>query len=776
MLPGRPLFIQNRKDAKINILSDFEGVGSRNLTLLYSYTNLSGTKVEKEVSVSLNCGGKSAQGAAIEIDKNGIYKDFCASLIDESGAEIAKIENARLTAIDYYEKQPFDEQSVLGINTSESYLGSISKSAESSRLNAKLLKNLGLFKVRRIYRGYDALETTIGLTDFELGDYTVNEHFAEGVRSIAGGATAIDERVPTNKEKMDNYLNFQRKNVSRYADKALLFEVWNEPNLKEFKLANYDDNAITYSNIAKHFYLTAKNASPGVTVLSGCVAGLGTSADVFLNNMFGKNVRAYSDGYSFHPYDANLEPDARFESTMYGYELPGRNAGGWLDLYATEFGYANKPTEEYLNEYDTYNKGATHNMCETLGEFANRTLKAYVITMRHRVKLSQTYCLYDNTGMRGFITDGGVVKDSFLMLSPMTRMLNGADYVGKLTDDSSKAIIHVFNRCGKSVMVAWGKSGADASYTFGETVKVTDKYGNSLGNAKTVSFSEPVYIEAESSGYITDAAKKELKSYCDYYGLGYSFSAAQGEALVDEIYSKGSDLISAFDKRRDIKELSIALYDLNYLATRAAQTYQVSRDESAYSVSSPAESEYAGITSAYKAAEPFAAKEYTEKILKKAAEYKQTALSALTYSGETAFANNRAAAYDKMSKGLCTWAAALAEKESADTNLGVLVYADESRIDNCVLGESYSAKLNVENMSSHSVSGKLTVCDQDGNVLNGSGSAVAAEAGGYAFAETTVALPESLTLDSGSAVLTVYLTSGGETVAKGYIQVKTASE
>lgn len=91
--------------------------------------------------------------------------------------------------------------------------------------------------------------------------------------------------------------------VERYGDRVAAWEVWNEPNHPDFLKS--DDQVADYAALLKAAYPAAKAAHPGATILGGSLA----DADFeFTEALLQNGVAGHFDGWSIHPYSADLSP------------------------------------------------------------------------------------------------------------------------------------------------------------------------------------------------------------------------------------------------------------------------------------------------------------------------------------------------------------------------------------------------------------------------------------------------------------------------------------
>jgi len=127
---------------------------------------------------------------------------------------------------------------------------------------------------------------------------------AHGIRPIitvietpawARGAKTGIFAPPTN---VQDYADIMGVLARRYADRPnMVWEIWNEPNLKEFW--EPAPNAAAYADMLRRSYRAIKGDSPDATVLGGAIVFNDLK---FLNAMYAAGAAGFFDGLSLHPY------------------------------------------------------------------------------------------------------------------------------------------------------------------------------------------------------------------------------------------------------------------------------------------------------------------------------------------------------------------------------------------------------------------------------------------------------------------------------------------
>jgi len=92
--------------------------------------------------------------------------------------------------------------------------------------------------------------------------------------------------------------------VKRYKDKIFYWEIWNEPNHRNYW--GTEPNAIKYGQLVHHTALLIKNIQPNAHIIAGAMAGLFSD---FIDGFLSQNNKDLVDIISYHNYD--IIPETR---------------------------------------------------------------------------------------------------------------------------------------------------------------------------------------------------------------------------------------------------------------------------------------------------------------------------------------------------------------------------------------------------------------------------------------------------------------------------------
>lgn len=134
---------------------------------------------------------------------------------------------------------------------------------------------------------------------------------------------------PTNPQDYANTLAFLAK---RYNGQGVAFEIWNEPDLRQF-MDPPDPTA--YTNLACAAYRAIKGASPSTPVVAGSVS---TFNRQFISGLFRAGLSKCMDAFSVHPYIYPPQAAAQAVSWQPG-QSPWLNHGmAYLDSLLRQYG------------------------------------------------------------------------------------------------------------------------------------------------------------------------------------------------------------------------------------------------------------------------------------------------------------------------------------------------------------------------------------------------------------------------------------------------------
>lgn len=175
--------------------------------------------------------------------------------------------------------------------------------------------------------------------------------------AVAGRRTVYNTVHNPNAPRTRPFAAFMRALATRYRGKARHFEIWNEPNLRNFFRLNGRSNAAHYGRLVRAAYPQIKRANRRAVVIAGVTGprsstGAGSIGARRWMYALLRNRRVPFDAYSQHVYPSR---GPLFRSRSYDRAFPtwqslreihralnARRPG--MKLYITEAGYTTRPT------------------------------------------------------------------------------------------------------------------------------------------------------------------------------------------------------------------------------------------------------------------------------------------------------------------------------------------------------------------------------------------------------------------------------------------------
>lgn len=149
-------------------------------------------------------------------------------------------------------------------------------------------------------------------------------------------------------EHLDDWRAFVRAIVTRYKDRLRYWEVWNEPDLKQFW--RQDPNPAEYTILLKATYEEVKRVDPKLTVLLGGLSGIPFE---FIEGIYKAGGKDHFDIMNVHPYRYPAAPEVRplVEDLKKLRELMARYGDAAKPVWITEIGYpTHKPPLDTLSD------------------------------------------------------------------------------------------------------------------------------------------------------------------------------------------------------------------------------------------------------------------------------------------------------------------------------------------------------------------------------------------------------------------------------------------
>lgn len=320
--------------------------------------------------------------------------------------------------------------------------------------------------------------------EYAAGKYKIPDRFAEaadyaeshGIKVLAilnaGNKLYDDGSFPTSKEGLKAYGEFCKYAANQLKDKVDAFEIWNEPDL-----GNYKENRPTpaqYTRLLKTAYEAIKSVNPDATVAGGALTAMKAiyGAEDFLKGMLSAGAHNYMDVFSFHPY---------VHGRYYPDEYSGKSVFDnieTVEYWLNQAGATNMPI--WLTEVGYYDDGGTQYRTEDDQAAALARMGAY---FRHNSRIERIF-VYNYKEKGTDVTEPehkfGIVsyyyypKPAYASLAFVNKLLAGAEPTEYKRTDYGAAY-GLTNQYGEDIFSVWAARGrinsaGDASKTV--TLKV----------------------------------------------------------------------------------------------------------------------------------------------------------------------------------------------------------------------------------------------------------------------------------------------------------------
>jgi hypothetical protein len=199
---------------------------------------------------------------------------------------------------------------------------------------------------------WDTIETSPGVFNWTQTDTWITSMEAKGFSMIITVVwnnrdyEDIWDRAIVTAAGREAYANFVATLATRYAGKDIIWEIWNEPNLRSFwhenaqNVSNTDAMAEEYTELVKVAVPAMKAANPNCRVVAGSISALWTDSFNWFDRCIEVGILTSGiDGISVHPYGFRWPELALAEG--YAVVRQKMNAAGatTMPIITSEVGY-----------------------------------------------------------------------------------------------------------------------------------------------------------------------------------------------------------------------------------------------------------------------------------------------------------------------------------------------------------------------------------------------------------------------------------------------------
>ena len=288
-------------------------------------------------------------------------------------------------------------------------------------------------KGRYDFSGYDQLVESLAKRNIRplfILDYG-NRHYDEGL-------------APHTEEGRAAFSKFAAAAAKRFADKGILWEIWNEPNLDQFwkPKANAED----YNALALAVCKAMREADPGCKIVAPATSGIPFD---FLEKFFQTGVLKWLDGVTVHPYRGK-EPETATPEYAKLRELIDKYAPRdkkGLPILSGEWGYS---LLHFRRDANPAEKQAQY------------LARQFLVNLMNDVRLSIWYDWHDDgpdpneyEHNFGTVTHTYEPKPAYLAAKTLLHTLSGMAYRERIPLESPDDYALLFSDGAKWAVAAW---------------------------------------------------------------------------------------------------------------------------------------------------------------------------------------------------------------------------------------------------------------------------------------------------------------------------------
>lgn len=277
-----------------------------------------------------------------------------------------------------------------------------------------------------------------------------NAHYSPTVANKNNPMFAASEvpTSPSTPEAIAGFVAFARATVARYEDKPVIWEIWNEPDLKYFWHPQVDASA--YARLADATCRAIREVKPHAKVIGPAAADFPAATESLLPQFWYTLIRSPAidcfDAISIHPYRGgkknpeSVSEDYQKLRTFLRRNLPHRD----LPIIASEWGYSTtKITSELQAAY---------------------ALRTILINQLNNIELSIWYEWRDsrnngeadaesNFGLRRYNNEP---KPGWMIAEPILARIHDSRLIKRIdVDNSNIYVLLLQNIQGSRFIVAW---------------------------------------------------------------------------------------------------------------------------------------------------------------------------------------------------------------------------------------------------------------------------------------------------------------------------------
>lgn len=313
------------------------------------------------------------------------------------------------------------------------------------------------------------------------------------ILDYSNGLYESSNKAIVTKKGEDAFIRYVDEVTSRYKNRKIIWEIWNEPNGTSWQPK---PNFVEYASLVKRASKTIKENDPSGTVVAPALAELNDDSLKWLEEIFKLDTLKYIDAISVHPYRAE-NPETVVGDYKALRKLVGKYSPKNIPILSGEWGYSMTPGWRGLNISEDSQADYLVRM------FLINSLSDIPITVWYDWKNDGTdlFNSEHNFGLRQ--NDVNIAKKSYLAINTMNYILSGFKlntqvHIGSPND----YVLNFKNDQGETIIVYWtseSKHKVNISLENQEN-EIFDIYGKKVrvvqekGTVELEFFNSPRYI------------------------------------------------------------------------------------------------------------------------------------------------------------------------------------------------------------------------------------------------------------------------------------------
>lgn len=576
-------------------------------------------------------------------------------------------------------------------------------------------------------RGVSVLQMSNGLSDLYYGGEYEKDY-----------QSAMYECPPLSYDVTVAWAEYNKKLYEYAGDTFTGMEFLNEKNGPSYTAARYTNQMMqTAVALKKSGYTGALDAF--------CLYN--HYENEFVREGLDSGIYPYMTAISFHPY--GFGGGENFSDVYKGTDNNIQEKhkilmdyGGWTDLDITEIGSATFGASGVTDESQAVN-----------------LVKDKFKIDKDNIQTSHVYDFMDdgtapfdresNFGLIEHPEFGRTPKKGYAAYAQLNRETNGAVQIGTVDmgEHEGQMLAYVYLKDGEPLVIVWDNNPKDElnrSFEFkGETVSVTDMYGNELGEfTDFIDLTrQPLYLHGFSKDWLVKACLHEVSDRADewieYYGKEISEELTQkAQGVFDEVKATlksgvtadvlasdmdkldalGMEIIAA-GKNGEYEQMRVSsmLFKLYELMSRIGRTYAGFYNGELKAVETDIKAAQAEADEKY--GNDFYVMQYSDQILRHAKRYIEKAEYALT-DGDNPGKAGIVRAYDILGGKLVNWFSEFSDYEhSYNYGLISMIQTSKSRLDTAYDGQKLEKEIKVLNEGKKTFRGTIKAYALDNDEL-----------------------------------------------------------